>query len=74
MQHKYIFKYKKLVSLKIQKINHLKHVVSAEIQKTNTGVGGKLQNYTWMHRLDERWRCKVRVRAPAIGEAEEPLS
>lgn len=46
MQHKYIFKYKKLVSLKIQKINHLKHVVSAEIQKTNTGVGGKLQNYT----------------------------
>lgn len=40
MQHKNIFKYKKLTGLKIQKINHLKHVIRAEIKKKNTGVGG----------------------------------
>lgn len=39
MQHKNIFKYKKLTGLKIQKINHLKHVIRAEIKKKTQESG-----------------------------------
>lgn len=69
MQHKYIFKYKKLVCLKIQKINHLKHVLSAEIQKNNTGVGGSYKTtYEWIYWMKND-AVKVRVRALVTSEA-----
>lgn len=69
MQHKYIFKYKKLVSLKIQKINHLKHVLSAEIKKKTQELGGSYKTtHEWIYWMKND-AVKVRVRVLAISEA-----